>query len=153
MAIITARDAYYLTYATIQKDVLRYGPIEASFDVYDDFPSYKSGKHAFKMWCVHELCSFPETGPNDLQYFMIFQTDLMLVLWFSGVYVKSKNATLLGGHAVKLIGWGEEFGVPYWLLVNSWNEDWGDKGLFKIRRGTNECGIDSATTAGVPVTI
>lgn len=39
-----ARDYYYLTYRGIQKDVINYGPIEASFDVYDDFPSYKSGK-------------------------------------------------------------------------------------------------------------
>jgi len=42
--MIVARDYYYLTYASIQKDVINYGPIEASFDVYDDFPSYKSGK-------------------------------------------------------------------------------------------------------------
>uniref|UniRef100_A0A2S2NMJ7 Cathepsin B n=1 Tax=Schizaphis graminum TaxID=13262 RepID=A0A2S2NMJ7_SCHGA len=105
------RDSYYLTYGSIQKDVMTYGPIEASFDVYDDFPSYKSG-----------------------------------------VYIRSENASYLGGHAVKLIGWGEEYGVPYWLMVNSWNEDWGDNGLFKIQRGTNECGVDNSTTAGVPVT-
>jgi len=42
--MIVARDHYYLTYRGIQKDVINYGPIEASFDVYDDFPSYKSGK-------------------------------------------------------------------------------------------------------------
>ncbi|CAI6352200.1 unnamed protein product [Macrosiphum euphorbiae] len=105
------RDSYYLTYGSIQKDVMTYGPIEASFDVYDDFPNYKSG-----------------------------------------VYIRSENASYLGGHAVKLIGWGEEYGVPYWLMVNSWNADWGDNGLFKIQRGTNECGIDNSTTAGVPVT-
>nr|ADK37857.1 putative cathepsin precursor [Sitobion avenae] len=105
------RDFYYLTYGSIQKDVMTYGPIEASFDVYDDFPSYKSG-----------------------------------------VYEKTENASYLGGHAVKLIGWGVEEGTPYWLMVNSWNAQWGDKGLFKIRRGTNECGIDNSTTAGVPVT-
>ena len=34
----------------------------------------------------------------------------------------------LGGHAVKVIGWGEENGTPYWLVANSWNEDWGEKG-------------------------
>jgi len=56
----------------------------------------------------------------------------------------------LGGHSVKLIGWGVENGILYWLLVNSWNSQWGDKGLFKIRRGTNECGIDNSTTGGVP---
>lgn len=42
--MIVARDSYYLTYNSIQKDVLTYGPIEASFDIYDDFYSYKSGK-------------------------------------------------------------------------------------------------------------
>jgi len=42
--MISARDHYYLSYSSIQKDVINYGPIEASFDVYDDFPSYKSGK-------------------------------------------------------------------------------------------------------------
>lgn len=42
--MITARDYYYLTYGIIQKEVMTYGPIEASMDVYDDFPSYKSGK-------------------------------------------------------------------------------------------------------------
>lgn len=64
--------------------------------------------------------------------------------------MKTENATLLGGHAVKLIGWGEELGVPYWLMINSWNEQWGMDGIFKIRRGTNECGVDKSTTGGVP---
>jgi cathepsin B len=47
----------------------------------------------------------------------------------------------LGSHNVKIIGWGVESGVSYWLAANSWNEDWGDNGLFKIKRGNNECGI------------
>ena len=55
-----------------------------------------------------------------------------------------------GGHAVKIIGWGVEEGVDYWLVANSWNEDWGDKGLFKIKRGNNECGIESRISAGLP---
>jgi len=77
---------------------------------------------------------------------------LTSILLFLGVYIRSENASYLGGHAVKLIGWGEEYGVPYWLMVNSWNSSWGDQGLFKIQRGTNECGIDNSTTGGVPVT-
>ncbi|XP_050426768.1 cathepsin B-like [Adelges cooleyi] len=110
--IFYTRDAYHLTPAMIQKDVLAYGPVEASFKVYDDFINYKSG-----------------------------------------VYVKTENATYMGaGHSVKLIGWGVERGVPYWLMVNSWNYHWGDWGTFKIRRGTNECEIEDSVTGGVPLT-
>jgi len=71
------------------------------------------------------------------------------LLYKTGIYIKTSSKAL-GGHAVKIIGWGEENGTKYWLVVNSWNEDWGDKGLFKIRRGTNECGIESNIVAGVP---
>ena len=49
----------------------------------------------------------------------------------SGVY-QHKTGRALGGHAIKIIGWGTEDDLDYWLVMNSWNEDWGDKGLFKI---------------------
>jgi len=26
-----------------------------------------------------------------------------------------------GGHAVKIIGWGVEDSIKYWLVANSWN--------------------------------
>lgn len=50
----------------------------------------------------------------------------------AGVY-KHVTGDMLGGHAVKIIGWGEENGTPYWLVANSWNTDWGDKGMKKQR--------------------
>ena len=67
----------------------------------------------------------------------------------SGVYHHTSGSAL-GGHAVKMIGWGVEDGTPYWLVANSWNEGWGDNGFFKIRRGNNECGIESQGVAGEP---
>jgi len=65
----------------------------------------------------------------------------------SGVYHKTSNKQL-GGHAIKLLGWGTEDGTDYWLVANSWNEEWGDHGTFKIRRGNNECGIEGQVSAG-----
>jgi len=65
----------------------------------------------------------------------------------SGVYhhVSGKS---LGGHAVKMVGWGVDNGTPYWTCVNSWNPTWGENGQFRIKRGNNECGIEGSVVAG-----
>jgi hypothetical protein len=61
----------------------------------------------------------------------------------SGVYVKSARAKKVGAHAVALVGYGTEGGVPYWLIQNSWGPNWGLGGFAKVRRGTNEVSIES----------
>ncbi|KAF1753098.1 hypothetical protein GCK72_019654 [Caenorhabditis remanei] len=66
----------------------------------------------------------------------------------SGVY-HYVSGKLVGGHAVKIIGWGTENDVDYWLVANSWGIKFGEGGFFKIRRGTNECQIESNVVAGV----
>jgi len=66
----------------------------------------------------------------------------------SGVY-QHTSSSALGGHAIRILGWGVENGTPYWLVANSWNESWGDNGTFKILRGKNECGIEGGVVAGL----
>ena len=63
----------------------------------------------------------------------------------SGVY-KHTTGRMLGGHAIKAIGWGVENGTKYWIMANSWGTSWGDNGFFKIAMG--DCGIDSQMTFG-----
>ncbi len=67
----------------------------------------------------------------------------------SGVYQHVKGHAL-GGHAIRILGWGVEKGTPYWLVANSWNYDWGDNGTFKILRGQDHCGIESGVVAALP---
>ena len=69
----------------------------------------------------------------------------------SGVY-RYLTGSYLGGHAIKLIGWGydEEAKAKYWIAVNSWNDGWGEKGTFRILKGEDECGIESEIVAGTP---
>jgi cathepsin B len=78
--------------------------------------------------------------------FMVYQDFMTYKL---GVY-QYKTGAFLGGHAIKIIGWGEENGVKYWLCVNSWGKRWGDKGLFKFLRGVNHLQIESYVVAGFP---
>lgn len=63
----------------------------------------------------------------------------------SGVY-RHITGSALGGHAVEMIGWGVLNGTDYWLVKNSWNDQWGDGGTFKILKGKDECGIEDDVT-------
>lgn len=103
------------------------------------------------------------SAPYSLRSVEKIQTDIMtngpveaaftvyadFLTYKSGVY-KHTTGQALGGHAIKLLGWGTEDGSDYWLVANSWNSDWGDNGFFKILRGRDECGIESQVVAGEP---
>ncbi len=65
---------------------------------------------------------------------------------YAGGIYHHVNGTMAGGHAVKFVGWGVENGVKYWKVANSWNPWWGEKGYFRIVRGTNEGGIEDQVT-------
>lgn len=70
--------------------------------------------------------------------------------YVSGVY-KHVSGALMGGHAIKITGWGVDGTTAYWKIANSWNPYWGENGYFRIVRGTDECGIEDdvvATAAG-----
>lgn len=49
-------------------------------------------------------------------------------------------------HAVLIVGYGQEQGLDYFLVKNSWGEEWGDKGYVKIgmQSGEGVCGIQVA---------
>lgn len=45
--------------------------------------------------------------------------------YVSGIY-EHVAGVYSGGHAVKIVGWGEDNGVKYWKIANSWNPYWGE---------------------------
>ncbi|KAF7281026.1 cathepsin B [Rhynchophorus ferrugineus] len=113
--------------------------------------SYNQDKHyGLKSYSVSSRVEQIQTeifknGPVE-GAFMVYSDFL---LYKKGVY-KHISGSLLGGHAIKIMGWGVENNVPYWLVANSWNSDWGDNGTFKILRGEDHVGIESGIVAGLP---
>jgi len=69
-------------------------------------------------------------GPLE-NAFAVYQDFLT---YKSGVYYH-KNGGFLGYHATMDIGYGNEGGLDYWLVQNSWGVSWGMSGFFKIKQG------------------
>ncbi|XP_075536543.1 cathepsin B [Dermacentor variabilis] len=113
--------------------------------------SYRKDKHygnsSYSVPSVPKLiqAEIMTNGPVEAD----FTVYADFVHYKSGVYQRHTDQAL-GGHAIRLLGWGVEDGVPYWTAANSWNTEWGDKGFFKILRGSDECGIESDVVAGLP---
>uniref|UniRef100_A0A915I3S9 Peptidase C1A papain C-terminal domain-containing protein n=1 Tax=Romanomermis culicivorax TaxID=13658 RepID=A0A915I3S9_ROMCU len=66
-----------------------------------------------------------------------------------GIYQYSYGPNV-GSHAVRVIGWGVENGVPYWLAVNQWGTGFGDNGFFKFLKGADHCGFESLVSFAYP---
>lgn len=63
------------------------------------------------------------------------------------------NPFELTNHAVLLVGYGHchMTGQKYWIVKNSWGTAWGEEGYFRIRRGSDECSIESIAVAANPI--
>ena len=87
----------------IQASLMSAGPVQTTFNVFQDFLSYSSGIYHYT------------TG------------------------------SFVGPHSVKIIGWGVEEGVNYWIAANSWGTDWGMDGYFMIEFG--DCEFEGSAIA------
>lgn len=48
----------------------------------------------------------------------------------------------LAAQAFKIEGWSEEEGTSYWILETNFGKDWGENGMLRMKKGTNEFGIE-----------
>jgi len=57
-------------------------------------------------------------------------------------------------HGVALVGFGTGKTVlhgqrDYWVIRNSWGPSWGEKGYYRIIRGTGACGLNTMVSTAM----
>lgn len=98
-------------------------------------------------------------GPIDVTFNVYSDFDAHWGQRTNATYIREKGTGFKGIHSVKMVGYGTgSDGIDYWTCENSWGVSGGfgfsgvtqAGGYFRIRRGTNECGIEKLAYAGWP---
>jgi len=76
--------------------------------------------------------------PEDLEYYT------------GGIY-EDTTGDRFTVHEVSVVGWGEEDGVKFWNVRNSWGANWGEKGFFRVVRGKDNLAIEQSCYWGTPL--
>jgi len=105
---------------------------------------YQVSKHAQLTTIDLAKADIQANGPIEAA----FEVYADFMSYTGGVY-RQTSTQLMGGHAVKIVGWGVDTdGTEYWIVANSWNTGWGEDGFFRIAFG--ECNFESSLWSGVP---
>jgi len=124
----------------------------------DDDYKYVSGKDCKKNTCLAGPCKPCVLKPIQMNYeclsgednlirqlqkgpvtAIINSSPLGIQNYKGGIFnikdVITRNKFLTAQHGVLVVGYGEEYGRKYWKIKNSWGDNWGEKGYFRIQRG------------------
>lgn len=61
------------------------------------------------------------------------------------------NSEFLGGHTVRILGWGRDTtkNIDFWILANNWSTSWGEGGYFRMKMGIPECQLENNVSAPI----
>ncbi|EWM25407.1 papain family cysteine protease containing protein [Nannochloropsis gaditana] len=143
------------------QDILYEYVLAHGFTLERDYP-YVSGNGSEPM-CLNQplhvgsIAGYVDLPPNDLAAHLLAVNSQPLAIsldasdfhnYHSGVLTFQDCGADLN-HAVVLVGYGtdEETGIDFFLVRNSWGEEWGESGYIRLAR-SQECAVDTTPLDG-----
>ena len=135
-----------------------YYPIAATVKSYTEVRRFrKKNENLFKKSCQYS--QIPSRSEPALQQAVgtvgpvcvgIDAAHSSFIYYSGGVYYEPQCSEMYLDHGVLVTGYGNYNGDDYWMVKNSWGNDWGLNGFIMMSRNrNNNCGI--ASQAGYPV--
>ncbi|XP_029424713.1 dipeptidyl peptidase 1 isoform X1 [Nannospalax galili] len=151
---------YAQDFGVVEEDCFPYTAKDAPCKPKDDCIRYYSSEYhyvgGFYGGCNEALMKLELVNHGPMAVAFEVQDDFLH--YRGGIYHHTGlrdpfNPFELTNHAVLLVGYGRDpvTGVDYWIVKNSWGIGWGEDGYFRIRRGTDECAIESIAVAATPI--
>lgn len=111
----------------------------------DEYAVYKVDKYAEVKGEKDMMAEITKNGPIACA---IDATNELYYNYTGGIFEDKTNATS-PNHGISVVGYGVENGTKYWHVRNSWGEQWGEAGYFRVIRGVNNIGIESDCAFGI----
>jgi hypothetical protein len=96
------------------------------------FPNYDHGYWTVSNWSSHTVSISEIQNSLNSSPVLGGMTVYEDFIDYPGGIYEHTAGSFLGYHAIVIIGYGNEGGQDYWICKNSWDDDWGESGYFRI---------------------
>ncbi|XP_053601744.1 uncharacterized protein LOC128670253 [Plodia interpunctella] len=91
---------------------------------------------------------FTNTPEEDIKEILVNNGPLAVALgvdinfkFYRGGILRTCDPNIKYNHALLIVGYGSENGVPYWIIKNSWGDEYGEKGYIRLIRSNPDCRV------------
>ncbi|CAG4983236.1 unnamed protein product [Parnassius apollo] len=117
-----------------------YGPYLAQ----DGYCKMKNMTNIYNIKGFAKVPSLSETALKAALYkfgpvSVVINSDSTMLYYSSGIYYEPDCNKYAINHAVTVVGYGIRDGTNYWIVKNSWGEDWGEDGYILMSTANNNC--------------
>ncbi|KAL0811801.1 hypothetical protein ABMA28_009229 [Loxostege sticticalis] len=128
--------------------VLKHGiPLESQYGEYIRRDGYCNVDNTTETLKIRGFAMVTPRNPEALKLALVkygpvavaIHASNNMQLYSSGVFYDIECDGNYPNHGVVVVGYGERDGTPYWIVRNSWGENWGQDGYILMSAVNNNC--------------